>query len=92
MKISIIYQEPFGHPEKLGEFLWEVDEDFSEIKNIWWRLRETSAEAIENFSLSVRAKILLSAVAGAAFQLLIDNKKFNSDVLKYAEFIIKEGE
>ena len=92
MKV-IIWQDPWGRPVKLGEFLWEVDEDFSEIENIWLKLRKTSAEAIDGLSsLSVRSKILLSAVAGAVFQYLIDNGRYNSSVLKYAEFIIKEGE
>lgn len=55
-----------------GYILWEVDEDFSEIRNRWYDLGETTAQCIELMDLSWRSKILLSAVAGAIIQHLID--------------------
>lgn len=58
------------------EIPWvDVEDDFEElIKFQPIEINNTSAEKIENLSnLSVRAKILLSAVAGAAIQYLLDN-------------------
>lgn len=53
---------------------WLADEDFDElIKFGSIRINETSAEHIEALEgLSLRSKILLSAIAGAAIQYLID--------------------
>lgn len=57
------------------EIEWAVDEDFSElIKYGPISISETTAEKIEGINgLSIRSKILLSAVAGAAIQYLLDN-------------------
>ena len=58
------------------EIPWvDFEDDFEElIKFQPIEINNTSAEKIENLSnLSVRAKILLSAVAGAALQYLLDN-------------------
>lgn len=71
-----------GKTNSLGGFMifyeipWvDVEDDFEElIKFQPIEINNTSAEKIENLSnLSVRAKILLSAVAGAALQYLLDN-------------------
>lgn len=55
-----------------GHIYWKIDEDFSEISNHGYNLNETTAWCIENMNLSLRSKILLSAVAGAVIQHLID--------------------
>lgn len=57
------------------ELQWGVDEDFEElIKFNPIPISETIAEKIEGLEgLSIRSKILLSAVAGAAIQYLMDN-------------------
>ena len=58
------------------EIGWAVDEDFNElIKYRPISISETTAEKIETLDgLSLRSKILLSAVAGAAIQYLLDNE------------------
>lgn len=57
------------------EIKWGADEDFEElIKFKAIPISETTAEKIECLEgLSIRSKILLSAVAGAAIQYLMDN-------------------
>lgn len=57
------------------EIEWAVEEDFNELIN--YRpvsINDTTAEKIEALEgLSIRSKILLSAMAGAAIQYLLDN-------------------
>lgn len=57
------------------EIKWGADEDFEElIKFKPIHINETTADKIEGLEgLSLRSKILLSAVAGAAIQYLMDN-------------------
>ena len=57
------------------ELPWVTYEDFSEIiKSPPLAICDSEAESIERLEgLSIRSKILLSAVAGAAIQFLIDN-------------------
>lgn len=57
------------------EIGWAVDEDFDElIKYRPISISETTAEKIEALEgLSIRSRILLSAVAGAVIQYLLDN-------------------
>jgi hypothetical protein len=57
------------------EIPWAADEDFNElIKFPAIEINNTTAERIESLDgLSIRSKILLSAVAGAAIQYLLDN-------------------
>ena len=70
-----------GKTNRLGgfdifyEIPWAVDEDFSElIKYRPISISETTAEKIEILEgLSIRSKILISAVAGAVIQYLLDN-------------------
>lgn len=58
---------------------WALSEYFEELKGRKFMLNEVSAEQIESIGdMSSTAKILLSAVAGAVIQNLIDNGyKFN---------------
>ena len=57
------------------EIEWSADEDFDElIKFGQIPINDTTAEKIEALEgLSIRSKILLSAMAGAAIQYLLDN-------------------
>lgn len=63
-----------GGFEIFHEITWAVDEDFNElIKYGPISINQTTAEKIEGLEgLSLRSKILLSAVAGAAIQYLMD--------------------
>lgn len=70
-----------GKTNRLGGFdifydiPWAITENFDElIKFGSIKINETDAENIEIIEgLSLRSKILLSAVAGAAIQYLLDN-------------------
>lgn len=56
---------------------WEAEEDFSEIKDFGKiRLIETKAVDIIGLPLSNTSKILLSAIAGAVWQRIIDLREF----------------
>lgn len=53
---------------------WALSEHFDELKGMKFMLNEVAADQIVKINnLSEIAKILLSAVAGAAIQHLIDN-------------------
>lgn len=53
---------------------WAISEHFDELKGKKYMLNNVAADQIAKISdLSEIAKILLSAVAGAAIQYLIDN-------------------
>ena len=57
-----------------GSFAWSATEDFSELFDREYKLVEMEAKDIEQMSdLSIRSKILLSAVAGATWQYLLDH-------------------
>lgn len=70
-----------GKSNRLGgfdifhEIPWAATEDFNElIKFQPITINDTTAERIESLEgLSLRSKLLLSAVAGAAIQYLLDN-------------------
>jgi len=52
---------------------WGLSEHFEELKGKSFNINEMTAEQIEqNNDLSITAKILLSAIAGAVIQHLID--------------------
>ena len=55
------------------EFTWDANEDFTELVNFGpIPIQNTTAEKIEEMNLTIRSKILLSAVAGAVIQYMID--------------------
>ena len=57
------------------EIEWAISEHFNELKGMKFNLNEVAADNIVTINnLSEVAKILLSAVAGAVIQHLIDNK------------------
>lgn len=59
--------------EKNYQIEWAISEYFDELKGMKFNLNEVAADQILNIkNLSELAKILLSAVAGAVIQHLID--------------------
>lgn len=69
---------------------WALSEHFGELKGKKFMLNKMAAEQIEMINnLSDTAKILLSAVAGAVIQHLIDNNCLIENIFKSGYFIIK---
>ena len=70
---------------------WALSEYFDELKGIRFNLNEVAADQIIKINnLSETAKILLSAVAGAVIQYLMDNKCPIDNIFKNGYFIIKK--
>ena len=70
---------------------WALSEYFDELKGMKCMLNEVAANQIVTIDyLSETAKILLSAVAGAAIQYLMDNNCPIDSIFKNGYFIIKE--
>lgn len=68
---------------------WALSEYFEELKGKTFMLNELSAEQIEkNNDLSIIAKILLSAVAGAVIQYLIDKELPFDVIFNNGKFIV----
>lgn len=57
---------------KAYEIMWAIREDFSELKGKKFEIYKMSAKDILSMDLSDYSKILLSAMAGAVIQYLID--------------------
>lgn len=69
---------------------WALSEYFDELKGLKFMLNEVSANQIIKINdLSDIAKILLSAVAGAVIQHLIDNNCPIDNIFADGYFIIK---
>lgn len=86
MKVIIVKENV-----SIGYINWEADEDFSEIKGLVFYLSEMTAadiELIEDIRLSIRSKILLSGVAGAVWQWVIDH--YPSATVNMIKFFIIE--
>lgn len=72
------------------EIEWALSECFGELKGKKFMLNKMAAEQIETINnLSETAKILLSAVAGAVIQHLIDNNCYIDNIFKTGYFIVK---
>ena len=70
---------------------WALSEHFDELKGKEYRINQMAAEQIETIKdLSNTAKLLLSAVAGAVIQHLIDKKCPIDKIFEYGIFTIKE--
>lgn len=68
---------------------WALSEHFGELKGKTFRLNELAAEQIEKMNdLSIIAKILLSAVAGAVIQYLIDKELQFDVILNRGKFVV----
>ena len=69
---------------------WALSEYFDELKGMKFNLNEVAADQIIKMKdLSETAKILLSAVAGAVIQYLIDNNCSIDSIFKNGYFIVK---
>lgn len=69
---------------------WALSEFFDELKGMKFMLKEVSADQIVKINnLSETAKILLSAVAGAVIQHLIDEKCPIDSVFEKGCFVVK---
>ena len=68
---------------------WALSEHFDELKGMKFMLNEVAADQIVKINnLSEIAKILLSAVAGAAIQHLVDNNCEIDSIFENGYFII----
>ena len=76
--------------DKEYQIEWNISEHFDELKGRKFMLNEMAADRIVNIKdLSEMAKILLSAVAGAAIQYLIDIKINIDSIFENGYFIVK---
>ena len=77
--------------EKQYQIEWALSEFFDELKGMRFNLNEVAADQIININnLSETAKILLSAVAGAVIQHLIDNNCPIDSIFKTGYFVVKK--
>lgn len=69
---------------------WALSEHFGELRGKKFMINQMAAEQIETITdLSNTAKILLSAVAGAVIQHLIDNNCQIDSIFENGYFIVK---
>lgn len=74
-----------------GIIHWAASEKFKELENKRFNLGEMEAAQIEKLeNLSITAKILLSAVAGAIIQHLIDKGIKIEEISHTGSFIVKK--
>ena len=70
---------------------WAISEYFDELKGMKFNLNEVAADQIIKINnLSEIAKILLSAVAGAVIQHLIDSNCPIDSIFKSGYFIVRK--
>ena len=75
---------------KKYEITWAISEFFDELKGKKFMLNNVAADQIIKIDyLSEVAKILLSAVAGAIIQYLIDNNVDINSIFNDGYFIVK---
>ncbi len=76
---------------KIYNIEWALSEYFDELKGMKFMLNKVAADQIVMIdNLSETAKILLSAVAGAVIQHLIDNNCKIDSIFNNGYFIINE--
>lgn len=76
--------------DKNYQIEWAISEHFGELKEQKFMINQMAADQIETIKdLSVTAKILLSAVAGAVIQHLIDNNCQIENIFENGYFIVK---
>ena len=76
---------------KKYEIEWTLSEHFDELKGMKFMFNKMAADQIVKINnLTETAKILLSAVAGAAIQHLIDNTCPIDSIFEEGYFIIKK--
>lgn len=70
---------------------WALSEHFDELRGMKFMLNNVAADQIVKIdNLSETAKLLLSAVAGAVIQYLIDNECLIDSIFENGYFIIKK--
>ena len=70
---------------------WNLSEYFDELKGMKFMLNKMAADQIVRINnISETAKILLSAVAGAVIQHLLDNNCQVNSIFENGYFIIKK--
>ena len=70
---------------------WNLSEHFDELKGMRFMLNKMAADQIVMINnLSETAKILLSAVAGAVIQYLLDNNCQVNSIFENGYFIIEK--
>ena len=75
--------------DKMYKIEWALSEHFEELKGKTFNINEMVAEQIEkNNDLSMTAKILLSAVAGAVIQYLVDKELLFDKIFATGKFIV----
>ena len=75
--------------EKEDQIEWALSEYFDELKGMKFMLNSVAADQIINLdNLTETAKILLSAVAGAVIQHLIDNNYPVDSIFEKGYFIV----
>lgn len=75
--------------EERGSIYWVACEHFSELENSTFHLNKMEATQIEQLTgFSVTARILLSAVAGAVIQHLIDKGVDTNQIFEKGTFTI----
>lgn len=77
--------------DKEYQIEWTISEHFGELKGKKFMLNEVAADQIVTYNnLSEIAKILLSAVAGATIQFLIDNSISIDSIFNKGYLIIRK--
>jgi len=76
--------------EKQFQIEWAISEHFDELRGNKFMINEMAADQIVNINnMSETAKILLSAVAGAVIQYLMDNNVSLDSIFGNGFFIVK---
>ena len=85
--MNIIHYQVGTHS---GKITWAASEYFGELTDKTFSLGQMEATQIASLpSLSLTAKLLLSAVAGAIIQRLLDQNIPPSDIFEIGTFTIK---
>lgn len=72
------------------KIVWSASENFNELRHIVFSLDRMEAKEIEKINeLSIRAKLLLSAVAGAIIQHLLDQGYSAQTIFATGKFTVR---
>lgn len=76
--------------ERKGKIYWAASEYFGELKGREYELGKMEATEIEKMeNLSVTGKILLSAVAGAVIQHLLDEGVEAEEIFETGKMVVR---
>lgn len=76
--------------QKTFQIEWALSEHFDELRGKKFMINEMAADQIVNINnMSETAKILLSAVAGAVIQYLMDNNVSLDSIFGNGFFVVK---